>query len=154
VADSCLLRVLLDHELRVGPQREARVVHHRELRHAVGAGGDAVARIHRGAARGRGRRRAGLVSVTAPVTKVNSPAAAPPRGQAQRRGQGRALQGRSSDRFMGALRFSHVATDRRRDLVAVEVVDVDVGAVVGEDVEQPQRALLAEVPREPELTSP
>ena len=37
--------VLLDLELRVGPQRDPRLVHHRELGHAVLAGDDRVARV-------------------------------------------------------------------------------------------------------------
>ena len=39
------LAVLLDHELRLRPQGQAGVVHHRHLHHAVRAGDDAVARV-------------------------------------------------------------------------------------------------------------
>src|SRR5258708_21233 len=89
-----------------------------------------------------------LVSETSPVTNVNSPLAAPA-------SIGTAASAAASSRFtelrtglvMGRLSgLEHVAADRGRDLAAVEVVDVDVGAVVRIRVLQVQRALVAELP--------
>jgi hypothetical protein len=49
-----LVGIGLDHELRLRAKRQPRLVDHGDLRHAVGAGGDAVARIDRRALGGRG----------------------------------------------------------------------------------------------------
>src|SRR5258706_9854817 len=92
-----------------------------------------------------------LVRLTSPVTKVNSPLAAlAHRGVAASAASSMRFTELRAGAFMACLRLDHFAADRRRDLVAVEVVDVDVGAVVRVRVREAQRALVAELPAEAE----
>src|SRR4051794_38218580 len=89
-----------------------------------------------------------LVSVTSPVTKVNSPLAlqaACDASAARQAAQSCFSRGAARRVMVRLLDSEHFATDRGRDLVAVVVVDVDVGAVLGEHVLQAQRAALAEL---------